>query len=96
LKDDVPAKIKQERADAIMELQSGISYDLNQKKIGQTFKVLFDKTEGDYTIGRTEYDSPEVDNEVIIKGADKNLIGQFREVKIISADHYDLVGEISE
>jgi ribosomal protein S12 methylthiotransferase len=95
LKDDVPAKVKQERADAIMELQSGISYDLNQQKIGKTFKVLFDKTEGDYTLGRTEYDSPEVDNEVIIQGADKKLIGQFRNVLITSADHYDLVGSVS-
>lgn len=94
LKDDVPQKVKQERADAIMELQSGISYEINQKKVGQTFKVLFDKTEGDYTIGRTEFDSPEVDNEVIIQGADKTLIGTFKQVKIESADHYDLVGKI--
>jgi ribosomal protein S12 methylthiotransferase len=94
LNDDVPAKVKQERADTIMELQSGISYDLNQQKVGQTFKVLFDRTEGDFTIGRTEFDSPEVDNEVIIAGADKTLVGQFRKVKIDSADHYDLVGTI--
>lgn len=94
LNDDVPAKVKQERADAIMELQSGISYDLNQQKVGKTFKVLFDRMEGDYTIGRTEFDSPEVDNEVIISGADKSLIGSFRQVKIDSADHYDLVGKI--
>lgn len=94
LNDDVPAKVKQARADTIMELQSGISYDLNQQKIGKTFKVLFDRTEGEYTIGRTEFDSPEVDNEVIIQGADKTLIGQFRSVKIDSADHYDLVGTI--
>ncbi|MBI3133154.1 MAG: 30S ribosomal protein S12 methylthiotransferase RimO [Bacteroidetes bacterium] len=94
LKDNVPAKVKQERADAIMELQSGISYDLNQQKVGQTFNVLFDRTEGEYTIGRTEFDSPEVDNEVIIQGADKSLIGQFRNVKIDSADHYDLTGTI--
>jgi len=94
LKDDVPQKVKQERADAIMELQSGISYEINQKKVGQTFRVLFDKTEGDYTIGRTEFDSPEVDNEVIIQGADKTLIGTFKQVKIESADHYDLVGKI--
>lgn len=94
LNDDVPAKVKQERADTIMELQSGISYDLNQKKVGQTFNVLFDRTEGEYTIGRTEYDSPEVDNEVIIQGADKTLIGQFKNVIIESADHYDLTGKI--
>ena len=95
LKDDVPAKVKQERADAIMELQSGISYELNQQKVGKTFKVLFDRIEGDFTIGRTEFDSPEVDNEVIISGADKSLVGQFRNVKVDSADHYDLAGKIT-
>lgn len=96
LPDDVPQKIKQERADEIMELQAGISFELNQNKIGQTYKVLFDRVEGDYTIGRTEFDSPEVDNEVLIFGANKKLIGQFKEVKIKSADHFDLVGEIVE
>ncbi|MCB9222989.1 MAG: 30S ribosomal protein S12 methylthiotransferase RimO [Crocinitomicaceae bacterium] len=96
LNDDVPAKLKQERADIIMELQSGISYDINQLKVGQTFKVLFDKAEGDYFIGRTEFDSPEVDNEVLIKISEANhvRIGDFANVKITSADHYDLYGEL--
>lgn len=94
LDDNVPAEVKQERADTIMELQSGISYQLNQEKVGKTFKVLFDRVESDFTIGRSEFDSPEVDNEVIIKGTDKKLVGQFREVKITSADHYDLNGEL--
>ncbi len=94
LKDDVPEKTKKDRADKIMELQSGISYELNQEKIGKTFKVLFDRVEGDYFIGRTEFDSPEVDNEVLVKKeADVFVrIGDFAEVEITSADHYDLYG----
>lgn len=97
LEDDVPTELKQERADIIMELQAGISYDLNQKKIGQTFKVLFDKAEGDYFIGRTEFDSPEVDNEVLVKISEDNhiRIGDFANIKITSADHYDLYGELN-
>jgi ribosomal protein S12 methylthiotransferase len=95
LDDNVPAKVKQERADTIMELQSGISYQLNQEKTGKTYKVLFDRVESDFTIGRTEFDSPEVDNEVILKGARKELVGQFKMVKITSADHYDLNGELA-
>jgi ribosomal protein S12 methylthiotransferase len=95
--DDVPAGLKRERADAIMELQSGISYDLNQKHIGQVRKVLFDRAEGDYFIGRTEFDSPEVDNEVLIKAADNYVrIGDFAPILITSADHYDLYGKLAE
>ncbi len=93
--DDVPANVKQERADKIMELQSGISYDLNQLKIGQTFKVLFDRAEGDYFIGRTEFDSPDVDNEVLVKKSEGYIrIGDFANIEITSADHYDLFGKI--
>jgi ribosomal protein S12 methylthiotransferase len=94
LEDDVPEKTKRERADKIMELQSGISYELNQEKIGKTFKVLFDRVEGDYFIGRTEFDSPEVDNEVLVKkeGDVFVRIGDFANVEITSADHYDLYG----
>jgi ribosomal protein S12 methylthiotransferase len=94
LEDDVPEKTKRERADKIMELQSGISYELNQEKIGKTFKVLFDRVEGDYFIGRTEFDSPEVDNEVLVKkeGDVFVRIGDFADVEITSADHYDLYG----
>jgi ribosomal protein S12 methylthiotransferase len=66
LVDDVPEEVKQERADAIMEIQQGISFDKNQEKIGNTYKVLIDKKDGGYFVGRTEYDSPEVDNEVLI------------------------------
>ena len=94
LDDDVPEKTKRQRADKIMELQSGISYELNQQKIGKTFKVLFDRVEGDYFIGRTEFDSPEVDNEVLIKKEDDVFVrlGDFSNVQITSADHYDLFG----
>ena len=95
--DDVPEEMKRERADAIMELQMGISYELNQEKIGKTFKVLFDRVEGDYFIGRTEFDSPEVDNEVLVKKADFFVrIGDFANIEITSADHYDLYGNVVE
>ncbi|HLV41924.1 MAG TPA: 30S ribosomal protein S12 methylthiotransferase RimO [Brumimicrobium sp.] len=95
--DDVSAALKRERADAIMDLQSGISYDLNQRHIGQVRKVLFDRAEGDYFIGRTEFDSPEVDNEVLIKAADNYVrIGDFAPILITSADHYDLYGKLAE
>jgi len=93
--DDVPAKVKKERADLIMELQSGISYDLNQLKVGKDYKVLFDRVEGDYFIGRTEFDSPEVDNEVLIKKAEGFIrLGDFANVNITKADHYDLYGKL--
>jgi ribosomal protein S12 methylthiotransferase len=93
--DTVSAKIKKERADLIMELQSGISYDLNQLKVGNNYKVLFDRVEGDYFIGRTEFDSPEVDNEVLIKKADGFVrLGDFAHVNITHADHYDLYGKL--
>lgn len=96
-KDSVPKKIKQKRADAIMQLQSGISYARNQNRIGQQYKVLFDRTEGDYFIGRTEFDSPEVDNEVLVKKTDAYIrLGDFTTIEITSADHYDLYGKIIE
>jgi len=95
LEDDVPEEVKRQRADEIMETQSGISYELNQEKIGKTFRVLFDRVEGDYFIGRTEFDSPEVDNEVLVKKADGFVrLGDFAQVTITSADHYDLYGKI--
>lgn len=93
--DNVSAKTKKKRADEIMELQSGISYELNQAKIGKTFKTLFDRVEGDYYIGRTEFDSPEVDNEVLVKKSEGYIrLGDFANVKISSADHYDLYGSL--
>ncbi|MEQ8686416.1 MAG: 30S ribosomal protein S12 methylthiotransferase RimO [Imperialibacter sp.] len=93
--DNIPENVKQERADAVMEVQEAISYELNQQKIGKTFKVLVDRKEGGNFIGRTEYDSPEVDNEVIIDGKENYLrIGDFATVKIYDAAEFDLFGEL--
>jgi ribosomal protein S12 methylthiotransferase len=94
LPDDIPAEIKQERADAIMELQQGISYELNQKKIGNTYKVLFDRKEGGHFIGRTEFDSPEVDNEVLVPASQYVRLGDFANVNITSAEEFDLYGTV--
>jgi len=93
--DDVPAEVKQERVDALMELQQGISLELNQTKVGKTFKVLVDRKEGGSFIGRTEHDSPEVDNEVIFEGTSNYLrIGDFVEAKVKSATEFDLMAEV--
>ena len=93
LNDDVPEEIKQERVDAIMGVQQYISYEKNQQKIGQTFKVLIDKKEGDFFIGRTEFDSPEVDNEVLLDAnIDYATPGTFVDVKIERAEDFDLYG----
>lgn len=93
LEDNVPAEVKKQRAQEIMDLQSDISYALNQKRIGQTLKVLFDRVEGDYFIGRTEYDSPEVDNEVLVhKKSAYVRLGDFAQVKITEASAFDLHG----
>ena len=93
LVDDVPEKIKKMRLEEIMDLQTHISWELNQKKIGKTYKVLFDRKEGDYFIGRTEFDSPDVDNEVLVKAKDTYVrIGDFANVIIEKADHFDLYG----
>ena len=91
--DDVPPETKQERLDAVMELQQGISLELNQLKIGKTLKVLVDRKESGKFIGRTEFDSPEVDNEVIIKSKSYLRLGDFVRVKISSATEFDLTGE---
>lgn len=92
--DNVPAQTKQERADEIMELQQGISQELNQQKVGKTYKVLFDRKEGGFFIGRTEFDSPEVDNEVLIPASQYVRLGDFANVKITSAEEFDLYGEL--
>ena len=95
LVDDVPDNIKHERAEQIMELQSSISYELNQKKLGNIYNVLIDRKEAGYFIGRTEFDSPDVDNEVLVKSDDVYLrIGDFAKIKITKADHYDLYGKL--
>jgi ribosomal protein S12 methylthiotransferase len=91
--DDVPAEVKTARAEAIMEVQSGISHEVNLEKVGKVLKVMIDRTEGERYIGRTEADSPEVDNEVIVpKSSGYARIGDFAEVKILEADPYDLHG----
>ncbi|MEM6684973.1 MAG: 30S ribosomal protein S12 methylthiotransferase RimO [Bacteroidota bacterium] len=94
LEDDVPEEVKQERANKIMEIQSQISWELNQQKIGQTFRCIIDRKEGNYFVGRTEFDSPDVDNEVLID-ASKFYVkqGEFVNVNIVDAADFDLYGE---
>ena len=93
LVDDVPDEVKQFRADEVMDIQSGISLDINQQKVGKTFKVLFDRVEGDYFVGRTEADSPEVDNEVLVPKENNYIrIGDFADIEITKAEIYDLYG----
>jgi ribosomal protein S12 methylthiotransferase len=96
LKDDVSEKVKRKRADAVMALQQEISYKLNQQKVGQTYKVLFDRKEGEYFIGRSEFDSPDVDNEVLVKAVGDTFvrIGDFANVKITEANDFDLYGDL--
>lgn len=97
LADDVPAEVKAERANRIMEIQEGISYRKNLDKVGKIFKVLFDRKEGEYFVGRTEGDSPEVDNEVLVPAATNYVrIGDFASVRITDATEYDLFGEVEE
>ena len=94
--DDVDPDTKNDRLDAIMRIQERIANEINQEKTGKTFRVIIDKREGDYYIGRTQFDSPEVDNEVLIP-ADKELeIGAFYNVKITSAETFDPFGKIIE
>ncbi len=93
--DDVPEEVKQERVDQIMEVQQEISYDINQTKVGKEFKVLVDRVDGGFFIGRTEYDSPEVDNEVVLDAKTNYArIGDFVQVKVDRAEDFDLYGSI--
>jgi len=94
MKDDVPDDVKQERVDQLMELQEGISLELNQQKIGKTFKVLVDRKEENTFVGRTEFDSPEVDNEVILNSTDYLRLGDFVDAKITGATEFDLHGTV--
>ena len=97
LEDDISDEVKKARQEEIMDLQTHISWGLNQKKIGKTFKVLFDRKEGDYFIGRTEFDSPDVDNEVLVKANDTYLrMGDFANIKIEKTDHFDLYGVVMQ
>ncbi|MEM9000573.1 MAG: 30S ribosomal protein S12 methylthiotransferase RimO [Bacteroidota bacterium] len=94
LVDDVPEAVKQQRANEIMDIQSQISWELNQEKIGKTFRCIIDRKEGNHFVGRTEYDSPDVDNEVLIDATRHYVkIGDFALVKITEASDYDLYGE---
>ena len=94
LEDDVPEEVKQERANEIMELQSQISWELNQQKIGQIFRCIIDRKEGNYFIGRTEFDSPDVDNEVLVDAAKHYLKqGEFVNLKVTEAADFDLYAE---
>ena len=95
LEDDVPEEVKMERANEIMEIQSQISWELNQQKIGKEFKVVIDRKEGSYFVGRTEFDSPDVDNEVLINAEEGYLrTGEFAHVKITAAEDFDLYAEV--
>ena len=95
MEDDVPEEVKQERVDTIMAIQQNISLETNEKRVGTTEKVLVDRIEGDYYIGRTQYDSPEVDDEILISVDDAELkVGEFVDVKLMKADYFDLYGEL--
>jgi len=95
LQDDVPEQVKQERVDRLMMLQQQLSLENNQMKVGQTLKVIIDRHENGYYVGRSEFDSPEVDNEVLISDENQSLkIGDFYQIKITKADFFDLFGEI--
>jgi ribosomal protein S12 methylthiotransferase len=95
LEDDVPQEVKEARVEEIMELQSQISWEKNQEKIGQTFRCIFDRKEGNYFVGRTEFDSPDVDNTVLVAAENVYLsIGEFADIKITAAEEFDLYGEL--
>ena len=97
MKDDVPEEVKEDRAAQIMALQQEISAELNQQKVGKTLKVMIDRKEGGYFVGRTEGDSPEVDNEVLIAAENTYLpVGEFAPIKIIDATEFDLYGELNQ
>ena len=96
MEDNVPAEVKQARADRVMAAQEEIALAHNQTMLGKQYRVLFDRVEGNYFVGRTEMDSPEVDNEVLIE-KNKNIycrIGDYVDVKILKADHFDLYAEL--
>ena len=93
LEDNVPAKEKFKRVNEIMEVQSQISWELNQQKIGKTYRCLFDRKDGEYFYGRTEFDSPDVDNDVLVDAREHYIkIGEFIDIKIYEAGDYDLYG----
>lgn len=94
LKDNVSEKVKQKRVSELMEIQSQISFDLNQKKVGKVFRCIFDRKEGNFFIGRTEFDSPDVDNEVLVDAGKHYIqIGKFIDIRIFEANDFDLFGD---
>ena len=94
-KDSIPQEVKQARLDELMDIQQGISAELSAEKIGKQMKIIIDRLEGDYYIGRTEFDSPEVDPEVLINCSEKELeIGKFYQVEVVDADDFDLYAKI--
>ncbi len=93
-KDDIPKEVKMQRAEEIMTIQEGISNKLNKEKIGNKYKVIIDRQEGDYFVGRTEFDSPEVDQDVLIKPAKGLITGEFRNILITGYDNFDLYGKV--
>lgn len=95
-KDNIPARVKNARAEEIMEIQQHVSFEINENKLNKTFKVIIDSEEGEYYVGRTEFDTPEVDNEVLISKDKKLDIGKFYNVKINFADEFDIYGEVVE
>lgn len=96
LQDDVPQEVKEARVSEIMELQSSISWKKNQEKVGKVFRCIFDHKEGNYFVGRTEYDSPDVDNTVLVSAENLYLpIGEFADIRITSAEEFDLYGELA-
>ncbi len=97
LPDDIPESVKSKRVEKLMELQQEISLENNKSRVGKVFNTLIDRKEGEYFIGRTEFDSPEIDNEVLIESKDMNLeIGRFYPVKVQKADYFDIFGTVSQ
>ena len=90
----MPDEVKQERVDKLMEIQQNISLEINGQRVGKTEKVLIDRLEGDYYVGRSQYDSPEVDDEILIAATEPLEIGRFYQVRITQADFFDCYGEI--
>jgi ribosomal protein S12 methylthiotransferase len=94
LHDTVPDDVKQSRLEEIMEIQQEISFEKNQEKVGKTLRVIIDRQEGDYYVGRSEFDSPEVDNEILVQSDISLDFGSFYHVTIVKADYFDLYGKI--
>ena len=93
-KDEIPQEVKQDRLDYLMRVQEGISADVNASKVGQTFRVIVDREEEDFYVGRTQYDSPEVDPEILISKDTPLSPGSFYQVKVIDAQAFDLYGKV--